>query len=396
MKKQRYVLRAESSVRSHRHDGRDLWSLTVRAKNLPGELKFGPNARYADLRAKPAKAMLETLKQDPWTFIFRNNGIMIVADTIEVEGNEVVLTCLEADADDDALGHGILNGGHTAMALREAMSKPAEYPEAADKALVSVTIATGVPEDEIWTISKARNLSQPVPQYALRELQGDWRPLKEYLPPASRHLVAFKPNDPEAPDALFDATDLVRRLTLIHNQMFPAEEGKHPVAAYTSIGQLAKRFNQKVFFEVAPLLPDVLQLEEAVIKHWASRSGKRAKDESKLAVVSKLSGCSTERSTLLTGNSVEITMSDSFVLPVVAAFRVFVKDGKWTTPWKDLWNSYGPRTVELLFEAYKEFGRSSAAIFGRSRASWAAACELTKSVALQDGLIRVSKVESEG
>jgi hypothetical protein len=392
MKKQQYTLRVESSVRSHRHDGRDLWNLTVRAKNFPADLKFGPNARYAELSAKPAKAMLETLEKDPWTFIFKNNGVMVVAEALEANGSDVTLTCMEPDADDEALGHGILNGGHTAMAIKEALKDPKKYPDAADKALVSVTVATGVPEDEIWTISRARNLSQQVPQYALRELAGDWRPLKEYLPSRSRSLVAFKPNDPEAPDAIFDATDLVRRLALIHNGMFPAQEGKHPVAAYNSVGSLTKRFDQEVFMKVAPLLPDVLQLEEAVVRGWASRSGKRAKDDSKLAVITKFSGCSAETSTLLTGNTVEITMSDSFVLPIVAAFRVFVnKDGTWVKPWRELWDAYGPKTIEAVFEAYKEFGRSSAAFFGRSRSTWAAACELTKSVALQQGLIRVTE-----
>jgi hypothetical protein len=46
---------------------------------------------------------------------------------------------------------------------------------------------------------------------------------------------AFKPNDPEAPDELYDTTDLIRRLALLNNKMFPAEQGSHPVQAYTSI-----------------------------------------------------------------------------------------------------------------------------------------------------------------
>lgn len=390
MKRQKYTIRCESSVRSHRFDGREIWNLTVRLKNLPKDLKLGPNARYADLSAKPAKAMLETLQADPSTFIFKNNGIMIVAESLEVQGNEATLSCLEVESDDEGLGHGILNGGHTHMAGMEALASPETYPDAGEKALVLVTVATGIPEEEIWTISRARNLSQQVPLYALRELAGDWRPLKEFLPAASRSLVAFKPNDPEAPEAPFDATDLVRRLALINNEMFPAEEGKHPVSAYTSIGTLTKRFDKAVFMKVAPLLPDVLQLEETVIRYWASRSGKKTKNENNLAVVSKLSGCSTEPSTLLTGKTVEITMSDSFVLPVVAAFRVFVQNGQWHKPWPELWNLYGPKTVETLYEAYKDFGRSSAAFFGRSRSSWAAACELTKSVALQTGVIKIA------
>ncbi len=65
--------------------------------------------------------------------------------------------------------------------------------------LTNLASRSADPEDKIWPISKARNLSEPVPLYALRELAGDWKILKEYLPAKSRNLVAFKPNDPKAP-----------------------------------------------------------------------------------------------------------------------------------------------------------------------------------------------------
>jgi hypothetical protein len=341
------------------------------------------------LEKKTAKAMLETLAADPETFVFKNNGIMVVAESIEVQGNEVQLTCMEPELDEETLGHGILNGGHTHLALKHALSHPQQFKDAAEKAIVTVAVAMGIPEEEIWLISKARNLSEPVPLYALRELAGDWNILKEYLPSKSRSLVAFKPNDPEAPDAEYDATDLVRRLALINNKMFPAEEGKHPVAAYSSIGSLTKKYDQKEFISLAKLLPDVLRLEELVVRQWEERNGQPGRGSGKLAVVPKLSGCSGEPTTLLSGYRASITLADPFVLPVVAAFRVFVKAGNWYQAMEGLWKKYGPKTVEGLYEAYRDQGRSSATFFARSKSSWAAACDLTKAIALQEGLIKV-------
>ncbi len=110
--------------------------------------------------------------------------------------------------------------------------------------------------------------------------------------------MAFKPNDPNAKDAEYDATDLVRRLALLNNRMFPAQDGIHPVAAYTSIGTLVKKYEQADFMEIAPLLPDVLMLEELVVKQWETVNGQKRGGAEKLGVISKASGNSTERSCL--------------------------------------------------------------------------------------------------
>ena len=78
------------------------------------------------------------------------------------------------------------------------------------------------------------------------------------------------------------------------------------------------------------------------------------------------------------------------LLPVIAAFRVFIKNGQWVKPLPELWEKYGPKTVAALWDAYRESGKTSAAVFGRTRSSWAAACDLTKSAAIQLGVITVA------
>ncbi len=386
MQRKKYVFECEKACRSFKSGDRELWTLTIRAKDLPRTFQYGPNARYATLVNKPAKEMLTTLKEDPASFVFKNNGIMLVADSIKATGDSIELVCLEADPEEDAPGHGVLNGGHTYKVLLHALGNQPAFPLVPDQAVLIATVGIGIPEEEISKISRARNTSEKVPLHALRELAGDWQILKQYLPEHCRGRVAFKPNEPGSEDAEFDVTDLVRRLALINNVLFPAESGSHPVTAYTSVGSLVRKFEQKRFLEVAPLLPDVLWLEEQVIKHWERVNG-RGPD--KLAVITAASGCSTEETTILNGYKASLTVADPFVLPVVAAFRVFIHKGAWTRPLPELWEKFGPRTVRALWETYKEQGKSSAAVFGRARGSWAATCELTKSAAIQEGLIRV-------
>jgi len=103
-----------------------------------------------------------------------------------------------------------------------------------------------------------------------------------------------------------------------------------------------------------------------------------------------VSGCTAVPTRLLSGATVGITVADAFVLPVIAAFRVFVRsDGTWFRPIEELWREFGPDAVQRTWDAYKDQGKSSAAIFGRSNAGWQAACRRTVNVAIQEQLIDV-------
>ena len=234
---------------------RQIWSLTLAVENLPQNLPYGPNARNADSSAKPAKAMLATLKSEPEQFIYYNNGIMLVVDSLRarrVEGGdfEVRLGYNEPNEDtEDFLGHGVLNGGHTYRALMHALhgehKRGEKYPKIS-KAFVQVTVAVGIDEESVASISRARNLSKAVPDYALKNLEGDWQKIGDYLPSKYRKNVVFKPNEFEAnpEDApQYTVVDLVQRLALFNNKLFDFRKESHPISAYTGKGSLIRKWN---------------------------------------------------------------------------------------------------------------------------------------------------------
>lgn len=390
MKTETYTIaNVEKACRSLKVGERELWTLTVPLSDLPLQLKLGPNARHADAGAPPVRQMLSTLQDDPESFVFYNNGMMVIAHSIKVDGRNVVLECMEPEEDDeDRAGHGVLNGGHTYLALKQALAKasrPGPYFGVGERAHVTITVGIGIPEEEVWQISRARNTSQKVPLYALRELAGDWSALKANVPSKTRSLVAYKPNDPEAADAPYELTELVRRLALLNNTLFPAQDDQHPKAAYTSLGSLVKKYDPKAFQSVVHLLPDALRLEEWTVADYVRRNTVGKADS---IAITKVSGCRAVAKTLLSSASFPITVADAFVLPVIAAFRVFVKrDGTWFRPLNELWEEFGSDAVTRTWEAYKDQGKSSAAIFGRSNAGWQAACRRTVNVAIHERLI---------
>lgn len=374
------------------HDGdRELWVLMVRVADLPLDWPYGPNARFASRTARPVRAMLQTLQQEPKSFVWRNGGILLVADSIEVPfPGHVRLLLHEPDDGGHYPGHGVLNGGHTYLAINEA--RTAQYQGALESAMVMVTVAVGIPDADIPAISRARNTSHPVPLYALRELAGDWEVLKEWLPERTLELVRFKPNDPNATSADYDVTDLVRRLAVMDDRLWPAAKSEHPIKAYSGIGTLVKRYTPAHFQPLAPLLPDFLLLEELITRHYEEVNGQPARKHGAIGVLGKVSGCKMKPHTLLTGYQAAFTLSEAFILPVMAAFRVFLRPdlSGWLRPLPELWRLYGPQTVAALWNHYRETGRNSAASFARQHSTWTAALDLCRMIALQNGWMQVN------
>jgi hypothetical protein len=389
-KQVKFLAKYACRVFQDKNDNRQLWSLTLAVNNMPKGFPYGPNARNADLKAKPAKAMLETLKLEPDQFIYNNNGIMLVVGSLHVrriEGGdfEVQMKYMEPDEDtEDFLGHGVLNGGHTYKALMHAIHGPHKkgesYPSIHD-AHVQVTVAVGVDEECVANISRARNLSKAVPDYALKNLEGDWQQIEKYLPQSYRKNVVFKPNefedDPDG-DPKYTVVDLVQRLALLNDVLFPFRKDSHPVAAYTGKSSLVSKWNDDKYKDILPLLPDILWLEEKIMETHEALNGRSS--SGKTIVITKVSGCSNKPSTLITGRTFKLTVAPPFIMPVLAAFRLLIKDGQWIDSKEQLWEKYGPMLVERMWDTYKNEGRSSAASFGRSKSTWNT---LTNMIAMQ-------------
>lgn len=375
-----HSLRAKSCCRAFVDGDTEIWNLTIPVSELPKGLPFGPNARNASLDAKPAKAMLKTLSSEPEKFILYNSGIMLIADEIKstrVEGGDFIvkikLNVPTSDDEGDFLGHGVLNGGHTykvSMHAQYGNHKANEsYPEIS-KAFVQISLAVGIKEEEIAKISRSRNLSLSVPLYALKHLEHEWKPIEEALPKEYHPNVVFRPNEDADLDekVKYDVTDLVRRLALVNNKLFDFRKDKHPLKVYSSPGGLVQRWNQEDYKEVIPLLKDILWLEQKIMEQHVKVNGTGAKGGK--IVIAKVSGCRQKPMKLITGAEIALTIGDIFYMPVLAAFRVLIKDGQWTKPVEELWGDWGPKLVDLLWDTYKKEGRSKASAFASSKSTW--------------------------
>jgi AIPR protein len=211
-------------------------------------------------------------------------------------------------------------------------------------------------------------------------LDHHWKPIEEALPKPFRNNVVFKPNEDGEFDekAGYNVIDLVRRLALVNNKLFDFRQEKHPIKAYASPGNLIQNWKEEDYREVIPLLKDILWLEQKIMEQHVKINGKGT--AGKKVVISKVSGCSAKQMKLITGVGISMTIGDIFYMPIIAAFRVLIKDGQWTKPVEELWDEWGPRLVDRLWDTYKSEGRSSTSAFARSKSTWST---LSNMVAMQ-------------
>ncbi len=363
---------------------RVIWNLTVPVSQVPRNLPLDPNARLANETRRTVKSMVKTLAEKPEEFIFYNNGILIVADSIQVKGRgpgggfdvELVLVSPDEDQEEKFIGNGIVNGGHTYTAIMKALdnyeklqskrAKPKINPETGkadylefEKASVQIFVLVNINQEEISNISRYRNTSEKVEEFSLKNLAGEWDIIAEHLPPQCKPYVAFRDGENKP----YDVTDLVRRLACINNKVYPwsGPDGspKNPSATCTAYGSLIKNWTKDDFSEFVPLLKDVLYLEERLREEYDQQKG-----------LSKLNGVEKKPYPFITGRQFNHTLPITFVFPILAAFRVFVKDGAWEKPVEQLWDEMGSNLLNRLLTTYKNEGRGNPAAFGRSASTW--------------------------
>ncbi|MEA5537714.1 AIPR family protein [Limnoraphis robusta Tam1] len=368
-----------------KESGRVIWNLTVPVCQVPKDLPLDPNARLANPKRRTVKSMLETLAQEPEEFIFYNNGILIVADSISVKGQgsgggfnvELLLVSPDEEQEEKFIGNGIVNGGHTYMAIMKARenseklqakrSKAKVNSETGkvdfselDQASVQVFILVNVNQDNISKISRYRNTSEKVEEFSLKNLAQEWDIIDKHLPPEYKQYVAFRDGD----DKPFDVTDVVRRLACINNKVYPwrsSSDGqpKNPMATCTAYGSLIKNWKKEDFEETVPLIKDILYIEDCLRSEYDQQKG-----------FSRFKGVEKKNYRSMTGKEFEHSIPITFVFPILAAFRVFIQDGSWEKPVEELWNDMGSTLVNNLVNAYKTEGRSNPASFGRSASTW--------------------------
>lgn len=336
------------SFRKNYEDVEGQWAYytaIVDLRDVPAELEDWRkvNLRDPNVKGDVYNAIIGTIKNTPESFLRKNRGITILADSVELnKANDQLNMRLV-----DVKLHGIVDGGHTFTAIKEARNETTN-------GYVTMHIMTGITDlREVVDIVDARNRSRSAQSQSLDNLAGVYEPIKAAISGLSyENKVSY--SEYEVDDEKKRKPISIREILSYIYVMNPEDHATledHPIAAYSGKGLVVdyfsppatdaaktgatggKGYEDNVIEKAAPLLPSLLAFVDFLYKEIpAAYNGK---EEGRFGALTTMGVRRKSVQLHFGGVEADYDYPDAFLYPVLAAFRhkLEVKDGKWQ--WKD-------------------------------------------------------------
>lgn len=301
-----------------------------------------PNRNKAGLLNGPIiKGMLTTLRDNPEEMAIKNQGIYLLVNSAEFHRNKDENSLLNLTFTDKGK-HGIINGGHTYAAIREAIETSNEEElKVLQNAYVRLHIFQGIDEDYVSEIAEGLNRSKQVDDPSLVNLQGEFDIIKKVMhgKPGEK-AIAYHQGD----NGDVYISDLLVIMSLFNLERF--DERKHPNNLYSKAALGLKYFSEDLVDSKANMkelinkLPDFLWLSDSIKKLTPAAAKKNSFKFGLVKVVgSERAGSKKSKGTELPfiGEKIDYRVPNGWVYPMLAAFRANLKLTKenkleWRTP----------------------------------------------------------------
>lgn len=326
------------------------------------ELPLDANVREPDRgKSKPYKDMLSTLRESPAKFFENNLGVSVIASDIEVKPvskgkSKVTLTFKK--------GTGILNGGHTQLAILDAQTAGDDISDAIIRLIVRS--AGAYDESRIAEIAAAQNSSTAVKPYSLAEKRGLFATLKNWLKPHYRDRIVWYEGCNVGGQKGMEPPDLIAMLNMFNVFSYAsayADVETQPNDSAVGKGSVFKRWETsggdalKRIEKIYPLVNDIIDLSEYIQMEFADHGTQM----SKLNLISETKNHA--KPLVFSADTPKYVIPRQMLLPLLAAFRANVYYGKkdmkigWWCPNEELFNKYAAELCSALRSSYKGSGQ---------------------------------------
>lgn len=278
------------------------------------------------LKGPVVAGMLETLREAPTDFIIKNNGIDILAENVDYKADHITATFRDKGL------HGLVNGGHTYAAIREAVetADAAQLKQLA-QAYVRINIYDGVSADLVAEMAGARNTSKQVDESSLMNLSGEFDQIRRALRgTAAEQSISYFQGDAGpvyiSEVLVFSALLDVGRFT----------DKKHPHGLYNRAALGLRYFKEDLQNDPGQvkkriqMLPQILELVDRVRAAIPEAAKKNSFKFGMLDVGGQKAGSKKQRGQVLpfTGETIDYRVPLGWVYPIVAAFRANIKQAR--------------------------------------------------------------------
>lgn len=364
----------------------------VRVEDLPDGfenwMKVNPRVPKFDtkkqLRGPVAKAMVDTLLNEPDKFVLKNQGIYILAKDVtyqKEEGGCGMVTLVF----DDPFAHGLVNGGHSYMAIRQALAEREASEEAGETcdAYVRLHIMQGVDEEDITELAEGLNRSMQVDDPSLENLKGSFDKIKDHLDGQPGHeQIAYRQGDPGD----VDIRQVLSYMALFDLEQFP-DRKTHPNKLFGQQKGVLQRFiedtdpenkeSKQVFEKILPKLHEILVLSDKIQQKAVIPFAKLKVKESKRKGTDRVrSAVNRNRPAYFSGGTIGGLMHLGWTYPMLAAFRANVSREAWaqgSLEWlvdpEDLLEKVWEEMAEIVRQEHDDNKRKPAEV-GRKDAAY--------------------------
>ncbi len=305
-------------------------------KDFPNDLPLTPNVREPNRKSSVYKQILDSLYAAPEAFADKHSGITISAHSVKnLNDNELELEILEYS--EGYVHHGILNGGHTVLAFKNAL----DYGYNLGRAFVKVIIYVGLNDESSKDIGLATNTSSPVDSRSRMNARGDYDFIKDYVAKLEKqsqikYRIAYYQNQSSSPKdshcsinhicKIINCLDCIR-----YNPDNGKKNGKHPKSLKLS-GDISQAEKQRMS-KLLHLLPQALWIEarlHEIIQSYINHPQRKGSNP--------LASIDTRKNTLLADPRYSFGFSTpaDLAIPVIAAYRVFLDNRyQWVMPFEE-------------------------------------------------------------
>jgi hypothetical protein len=334
----------------------------VRAIDVPAALddfmevnpRVPSRGKTGVLTGPVAKGILETLREAPHDMAIKNQGIYLLTESVNIKNGTATVTLSSKGK------HGIVNGGHTYAAIREAVqnAESEETTSLAD-AWVRFNIYQDVPPEAVAEMAEGLNRSRQVDDPSLANLQGEFDIIRKAMKgKAGADQIAYHQGDAGE----YYISEILVYLEMFNTERFNAH--RHPNGLYNRQSLAIKYFledlehNKSFIRALVEKLPDILELGDLIRKEIpeAARRSKFKFGMAKLEGGARAGGKSSKGMDLpFLGEHSPYRVPNGWVYPILSAFRANLNpDMSWKLAPKQLLAATIDDLAAICVSEYKQ------------------------------------------
>lgn len=339
----------------------------VNVASLPHDIPLEPDPRTPKPKGPVIKRIDRSLRQNDGRFHLLNRGICISAKSFELDTRKSSLVLEIPDEE----SYGIIDGGHTYQAIKDAVSSfRGEFATSENgqgsfiltQQYVHLEVLVGI-EDYLADIAEARNFSVQLKSSTLAGYRGKFEWLLGCVGDDFRKHIRISENDQEPIGIL----DVIQVMSAINPKVVtPNESYKNSGKCLEYFIEDSDRYGYK---ELSPICRDIVRLYDYVRYKWKDaynsedESGKHGRLGAKSAVKERQRNRTAMSSYYFLGKSVvtgEYPIEKGLALPLMSGFRALLEEqsGKryWYSDPFEFFDRHGSKLVRLIMMANDAVG----------------------------------------